>query len=151
MVHVKKRLIKLVIFFLLVNLPFVTIIQIIGIDPFLDSFKNPDVYDFFLTNIYSAYTDNEQGKYLLIQKSAHPNFSVENNDTILYCNDGGKTACDKVYQINCVGSVKTYAVTDETSIYETQIYGKVLGFVDNNPWNMLSIKIWDISTHLINF
>lgn len=127
----------------------------IGIDAFLDSFKNPKVYDFLVTDIYSTYTDTGQEKYILLQKTSHPNFSIENGDTILYCNDKGKTACDKVHQINCIGTIKRYDITDENigeiPIYETQIYGKVLGFVDNNPWNILSIKIWDISTHTTNF
>ncbi len=152
---IKKRLIKLAIFVLIVNLPFITIIQIIGIDSFLDSFKNPDVYDFLATDIYSIYADTGREKYILLQKASYPNFSIENGDTILYCTNQGKTACDKVQQINCVGPIKKYDVmhknTSETPIYETQVYGKVLGFVDNNPWNILSIKIWEISTHIVNF
>ena len=152
---IKKRLLKLIIFAFLVNLPFITIIQIIGIDAFLDSFKNPNVYDFLTTDIYSVYTDIGQEKYILLQKSSHPEFSIENGDMILYCNKQGKTACNKVYQINCIGAIKRYDIIDgnmgETPIYETQIYGKILGFVDNNPWNILSLKIWGISTHTANF
>jgi len=150
---IQKRLIKLIIFFLIINLPFVTIIQIIGIDAFLDSFKNPNLYNFLATDIYSTNTNTEE-KYVLLQKSSCPTFSIDNGDTILYCTDQGKTACTKVNQIKCTGPIKRYETIDENAdqnpIYETQIYGKVLGFVDNNPWTILSIKIWEISTHTAN-
>lgn len=129
--------------------------QIIGIDAFLDSFKNPDVYDFLAADIYSTYTDTEQERYILLQKTSHPKFSIEDGDTILYCTSQGKTAYNKVQQINCIGTIESYDVIDEKMgeipVYETQVYGKVLGFVDNNPWNILSIKIWEISTHIIDF
>lgn len=35
-------------------------------------------------------------------------------------------------------------------IYENQIIGKVIGNVDNNLWNTISMKIWDISIHNLN-
>ncbi|MDH7517587.1 MAG: hypothetical protein QHH19_04505 [Candidatus Thermoplasmatota archaeon] len=155
MKRLTKTLLKLIIFSTLLNLPLLTIIHIIGIDAFLDSFENPDVYHVIATDIYSLYINTGQEKYILLQKASHPRFYVKNGDTILYYNNEGKTACNKVYQINSAGTIKTYDVTGEnigeTPIYETQIYGKVLCFIDSNPWNILSIKIWEISTHTTNF
>ena len=98
----------------------------------------------------------DEGDYVIIQKSSHPDFSVEQQDMILYYKNTGEEAYQRVEQINCIGAIKKYQLACENNfcvkenIYEQQIIGKVVSIIDNNLWNVISMKIWDVSIHRLN-
>jgi hypothetical protein len=150
-----KNVIKFFIFISLVSLPFITITQILGMETFLDSFENPTYYICLQDkdNTFGLNTKNEE--YLIIQKSSHPEFNIKKSDSIIYCKINGDIACNKIYNINNIGATKRYYTTGENDIasqpiYDSQIIGKVITVIDNNIWNFISIKIWDVSIHNIN-
>jgi signal peptidase I len=151
-----KSIIKLCIFVSLVNLPFITITQLIGIDAFLDSFETPEQYMYLQGDGHSMEPNIADGDYLVLQKSSYPSFSVNEGDIILYFKEDGGTACHRVYSINSIGAVKRYQTVGDNNdfadkpIYENQILGKVVGVIGNNLWNEISIKIWDLSIHNLN-
>ncbi|MCJ2533974.1 MAG: hypothetical protein LN364_01925, partial [Candidatus Thermoplasmatota archaeon] len=61
-----RDIMKFCTFIALVNLPFITMAQFIGIDVFTDSFENPESYQYFKSSKIDLGTIN-QG-YLVIQK-----------------------------------------------------------------------------------
>jgi signal peptidase I len=151
-----KSIIKLFVFISLVNLPFITIIQMVGMGAFLDSFENPECYMYLSAGGHSMEPNIRDGDYIILQKSSYPSFSVNEGDVVLYCKEEGGIVCHRVYSISYIGSVKRYHTVGDSNdfadkpIYENQILGKVVGAVGNNLWNMISMKIWDISIHNLN-
>lgn len=124
----QKRIINILSFIIIVNIPFAVMVQCIGFDTFVDSFENPDSY------IYLP-----EGRYL-IQKPTHPDFSIGQEDKVLYCdNENGKLFC------------QTYAVTESNNKSHVQVIGKVVSILDeNNTLIKLSMNIWDFSIHKLN-
>ena len=151
-----KRAIKLCIFLSLANLPFITATQLIGIGTFLDSFENPEMYYYIQGNGYSMEPTITDGNYILLQKSSHPSFSVEQGDVVLYFKDNGARICHRIHHISAIGPFKRYHTMGDNNnlcdkpIYEYQIIGKVVGIIDNNIWNKISMDIWDIAIHEFN-
>jgi len=151
-----KNIIKIGVFIAIANLPFITITQLVGIETFLDSFENTDYYIYVSTNGQTKGTTIDEGDYVIVQKSSHPEFSVEQQDIILYYTNTGEELYQRVEQINCVGTIKRYQVASENNfyteetIYENQVIGKVVSIIDNNLWNVISMKIWDMSIHNLN-
>jgi len=86
-----KKPIKLFILFIIISLPFVTITQMIGMDTFLDSFENPDQYLCFQDNGDWFGVKTEESKYIIIQKATHPDFTIEDSDSIIYFKINGET------------------------------------------------------------
>jgi len=151
-----KTILKICIFILIANLPFLTLAHITSMDTFLDSFENPEDYICLNSNSKLLHSTNTKEGYLIIQKTSHPDFKIEESDTIIYIKKEGGLACSRVYHYSYIGPTKKY-FTDNTDdkisfnpVYEPQIVGKVVKIVDNNIWNSISIKIWDISIHDLN-
>ena len=151
-----KQAIKICIFISLANLPFLTIAHMTSIETFLDSFENPDDYICLKSNSNLLQSTANNGEYIIIQKSSHPDFKIKENDNIIYIKDKGGLACNRVHHSSYIGSMKKYYTTDENKkisynhIYEPQIVGKIVNIVENNLWNSISMKIWDISIHALN-
>ena len=149
-----KIAIKLCVFLLFVSIPFISITQMMGLDTFLDSFENPDYYICVEDNggLFGSTTNNE--KCVIIQKSSHPDFKVSENDYVVYVENGGDLTCNRVHQITSLGTMKKYNLEGiegkSSSIFESQILGKVIDTIDNNIWNLITIKIWDTSIHNLN-
>ena len=149
-----ENIIKTCVFIAIANLPFITVTSQIGIDTFIDSFENPQYYQCLKNTIIKEKSNTEEtGKYLLVQRPSHPQFTLTENDIIIYHNDEEEIHCDKISYINHITSLKKY-YTDSyhttTPIYEQQIIGKVIGSIDDNIWNTLSIKIWDATIKNLN-
>ena len=152
---ITKDIVKISVFILLVSLPFITITQTIGIDTFLDSFEHPEYYTYLQEEdiLFGSKTNNDE--YIIIQKSTHPDFNIETSDSIIYFKSNGDIVCNEVFQINSIGGIKRYYTTEENDItnrpiYDGQIIGKVISAVDDNIWNLISLKVWDTSIHNIN-
>lgn len=147
-----KDILKIVSFIVLINLPYLTISQVIGVDNFLDSFHDPGEYRYVKSSAMDI-QDVTEG-YLIIQKSSHQEFSVGVGDSVFLIDEGG-LACRSVYQIDTDNMKRYYTVSfaDEVylePIYEYQIIGKVVGVVEDNIWNSISLKLWDISINNLN-
>ena len=149
-----KNALRFFIFIALAISPFITVTNILGLNMFLDSFEKPEYYLCIKNNNYLFGTlANEQ--YIILQKSSHPNFNVKNNDEIIYFGNNGNVLCRKVSEINFINTKeKIYLVSYKHSqkeiIHDNQIIGKIVKIVDDNIWNSISIKFWDISIHNLN-
>lgn len=151
---VLKDIIKICAFIIIANLPFITITQIIGMETFLDSFDNVESYQYFKGSLLDR--DDLDSKYVVLQKSTHPEFSILTGDEIFYLKDEGGLMCRKVYSINNQGSTNRYYIinfegdANDEPVYKSEILGKVVSVVDNNIWNALSLKAWDVSINNLN-
>jgi hypothetical protein len=151
---VVKDIIKICAFIAIANLPFITITQLVGMDTFLDSFNNVQSYQYFKGSILDR--DDLDNKYIVLQKSSHPKFSILTGDEIFYLKDEGGLMCRKVYNISRRGSTNKYYTinfegnANDDPIYESEVIGKVISVVDNNIWNALSLKVWDVSINNLN-
>ncbi|UCC20505.1 MAG: hypothetical protein JSV62_04235 [Promethearchaeota archaeon] len=156
-IKIKKEFIeitKILVFILLLSMPFITIINITGVDIFLDSFKNPESYCYFKSSNEIKGIKNQDKSYLIIQNIVHPDFDIQKNDVILYCNLKGEIIYSQMIQINGVDYFKKYYIDEENainnSILNCQIVGKIIKKVESNIWNYLSLSLWEISTDYLN-
>jgi len=151
-----KTIIKPLIVLVIISLPFVTVTNILGIETFLDSFENPESYICLQDDGNWFSTKTTEQKYVIIQRSSHPEFTIEDNDEIIYCKSNGEIDCNKIKQEQYhLSSIKRYYAVENNKltgerIFESQIIGKVVKIIDENPWNSLSIKLWEISIHNLN-
>ena len=148
-----NNVLKIFVFIALVNLPFITITQLIGMDVFIDSFENPESYQYFKSSKMDI--DPVIQGYLVIQRYSHPHFSVSSGDILFYLKDEGGLMCSPVSRVSSGSMKKYYVVTfdeekDAAPIYDYQIIGKVVNSFDNNAWNKLSLTIWDSSINNLN-
>jgi hypothetical protein len=149
-----KALGKIGAFVVLANLPFLTMTQLMGMEPFLDSFQQTEFYQYFKSN----YLDIKgiDNSYIILQKSSYPDFSIVPGDDIFYLKDEAGLLCRKVYHVSYAGPLKRYYTLQFNGdlclepVYQYQIIGKVIGIVDNNAWNTLSLKVWDMSINNLN-
>ena len=139
---------------MIANLPFLTVVQLLGIDVFLGSFRQPDAYQCVST--YDVSNGVQPNRYLLLETPSNQHFLIQNGDTILYRTGEGAVRCEPVRNIALrQGTILYYTTTavkgDMTGpIYETQILGKVTGTIDDNIWNAFCLQIWDFSIQNLN-
>jgi hypothetical protein len=151
-----KNLLQILVFISIASLPFISMTNILGIETFLDSFENPEAYICFKDRNQISGIQTNQESYIIIQISDHPSFVLEESDSILYYEMNGKIVCTKIHEIAGIGTSRKYYIEEneesfkEYPIYENQIIGKVVKVVDNNIWNELSIKLWEISINNLN-
>jgi hypothetical protein len=148
-----KEIVKILVFVALVNLPFITMTQLLGVDGFIDSFTNHNYYQYYKTDELAL--DNPHQSYIIIEKATHPDFSIQTGDKIFYVADEGGLSCRSVDHITTVGFLEKYYVvnfqnTIEKPIFKSQILGKVIGTIDDSMWNSVSLKIWDLSINNLN-
>jgi hypothetical protein len=148
----QKNIIKLCVFILIGNLPFLTLTNLLGVEIFLDSFDNPDDYQYIKPENVGLQTMT--GKYIVVQKSSHPDFSLLTGESIFYIKDEGGLLCQRIYRISDQGSLKKYYTLsfdgDTEPIVEQEIIGKIIGTIDDNLWNALALEFWDISIKNLN-
>lgn len=149
---IKRDVIKLIAFITLVNLPFISLTQILGSDIFFDSFENPNSYHYFKNNIIDTIPD----KYFVLQKSSHPDFSMSAGDKIIYLAEDGNILCNSIMSIKSKNSDHNlYSIyfpgeSEEEQISEYEIIGKIINNIDDNIWNKISLKLWDASINSLN-
>jgi len=144
-----KNIIKICIFISLASLPFITMTQLIGMSAFLDSFENPDCYVCMQDQENSLGIGTNNRDYIIIQRSSHPEFEVEDTDFVLYYDFNGELTCNRIDSISTINAIDRYEITDQL-IYPQQIVGKVINVVDDIIWNSISITIWDTSINSLN-
>ncbi|KYK22213.1 hypothetical protein AYK25_07360 [Thermoplasmatales archaeon SM1-50] len=142
------------VFFLIVNLPFLTITHVFGIETFIDSFKYPNSYQFIKIDKIS-FLDANAG-FILLEKANHQGYNIQENDIILYY-----TTHDTIQQkiinktvsengVNKYYTLTSYTTDSNTIVYEYQIIGKIKGNFDDTIWNTLCIYMWHFSIEKLN-
>jgi len=151
-----KKIIKILIFIIVAALPFISLTNMVGMDIFLDSFENPESYICLKNSDKIIELEDNNKEYIIIQKSTHPDFNIDTSDIVVYFSFEGDILCSEINEINAIGSFKRYQISDhqsenkETQIFQNQIIGKIVKTLEDNPWNTLLIKMWDISIHNLN-
>ena len=147
-----KKLSEFLIFVSVVSIPFIIATNTLGFDTFLDSFENPDAYLSIRNSDTISGITTEQEKYIIVQKINHPDFEIQEEDTILYFSFDGELFCNKIYEINGVGTFKRYYISEENEslVFNSQIVGKVIKVLDENLLTDISLNIWDISISKLN-
>lgn len=157
MKKIVKKAVKIFIFLLIVNLPFLTMSSMLSLDVFLDSFENPEQYIFIENDQQIIESNVNEGDYILIQKASHPSFEVNEKDIIIYYEYNSGLVCNKVYQTHYLGATRRYYIENnngeitDNPVHDAQVIGKVINFIDDTIWNQLSIKLWDASINNLNF
>ena len=147
-------LLKICTFFALVNLPFITMTGLIGLDEFTDSFENPESYQYFKTNKIDL--GPTYSGFIVVQKPSHPDFSLRAGDEIFFYKDEGGLMCRSISHIQEGNKLNKYYImnfngdVDDEPIFDSQIIGKIVSVVDNNAWSTLSLKMWDASINNLN-
>jgi hypothetical protein len=150
-----RKTLIFVAFVLISCLPFIYITELISLELFLDSFENSQNY-VCIQDKNNEFETSTFGDYIIIQKSSHPDFQIEESDYIIYCDFEGEISYTKVSHINSIASVKRYHVEGEESeneqciLFQNQIIGKILEIIDDNFINSISMKIWEISINNLN-
>lgn len=151
-----RNIIEFIAVLTIISSPFIGITNLIGIETFLDSFEKPNDY-IYLKNFNEFLLKNVKNpSHLIIQKTKNPETEIKESDTVLYSTFTGDIACDKIYNIKSIGTIKKFEIENSFSkenheeIYEEQIIGKVVRIVEDNVINDLLIKIWSGSINNLN-
>jgi hypothetical protein len=148
------RIIKICVFFLIANLPFLTLINLFGIDTFIDTFRHPTAYQTIKTDTIPQFTT--QSEYILLKKPHHQNYSIEINDILLYYTTQETFVKERVSSIVSTNGINRYYTVARNNpssngpIFEDQILGIIQAEYDSNLWNNLCIQLWDLSTENLN-
>jgi hypothetical protein len=150
----QKTIIKTSIFLIIATIPFISAASQMTMEQFLDSFENPEHYISIQNDNLIKSASQKEG-YMIIQRSSCPDFEIKENDEIIYFESDGEIKCSTVIHSSKIGTIKHYYTinqdhTEEESVYENQIIGKVIKTMDDNLWNTISIRTWDISIHQLN-
>jgi len=151
---IPKTLLVLGGFFILANIPFLTMSYILGMETFLDSFEHPSSF-LYLKN-EQIHPLQPQTRYLILEKPSSDDFSIEEGDMILCYTTTHQLQQHIVSEIGCEDGGKTYyASTSATEpsdarIYESQIVGKITGEMKETLWNSLCLSFWDVSINHLN-
>jgi hypothetical protein len=154
MKKIGKKIIKLTLFIIIANLPFLTMSQLLGINTFLDTFKHPDSFLYIKGDKLGLSEKNPT--YYVLQKQTNGNPSICEGDSILYRTTANTLHCNIVYDIKTQQGTATYYTTNANEntldgpIFQSQILGKVTGTIDDNIWNALSLQVWDLSRANLN-
>jgi len=151
----KRDVIKIIIIFSILFLPFLHITDLISMEIFVDSFENPEHYLCIESEnlLYSSKTD--QCDLIIILKSSHPEFKINKGDNIIYFSDEGTIESCKIIDIKTFAEKEKYYKQKKENfnnypIFEEQIIGKILKSLDNNIFNSLSVTIWEASINNLN-
>lgn len=150
-----KKIIQFLIFTLIVSLPFVNMTYTLGLETFLDSFEKPEAYLCLKNSDKITGIEASDEIFFIIQRKNHPDFNIQESDTVIYCKINGDISCSKIFDVKGVGIYTRYYVEDKIKnedkpIFKNQIIGKVIKQIDKNIWNQLLIKLWELSIHNLN-
>ena len=141
-------------FFILANLPFLTMSYFLGVENFLDSFEHPSSF-LYLKN-EQIQTFHSQGGYLILEKPSSEDFFIEEGDMILCYSTTHRLEQHLVSRIQSENGVTTYYAStsapepDDAPIHNSQIVGKISGTMKETLWNSLCLYLWEISINHLN-
>lgn len=145
---------KFSVFFIIVNLPFLTVTYLFGVETFIDSFKYPNSFQFIKTDNI-PHLDMNAG-FILYEKANHEGYMIQERDIILYHTAQDILQQSMVYRIVSENGVNRYYViasdNDDlnTIVNEHQIIGKIKGRFDDTIWTIFCMYIWDLSVDNLN-
>ncbi len=148
-----RTIIKLCGFFIIANLPFLTISQLVGIETFLDSFQHPN--SFYYIKNEKVYNIDPTAGYIILEKPPYQMSAIREGDSIL-CHSIKNTLQQRIVsQIKTEEGITTYYTnsytdTSDAPIHESQIIGKIIGTSEDNIWYALCLQVWDLSIDKLN-
>ena len=157
-----KDMTRILLFLAVANLPFITIVQVTGLDIFLDSFENPSYY-LYLEYNNSIGNMETKHSYIIVQKSSHPDFSIKKGDILLYqqyINGKDETGGYRIYceyyadYTEHIEGIPNTLFHSKLNVSRTnrdsRVIGKIVGIAEYDPWHGIAIKAWDISINNLN-
>ena len=145
---------KFCVFFLIANLPFLTVTFLFGIDTFVDSFKYPNSYVYIKNNQIDN-LDTTQG-YILLEKPTHHGYIIKEGDTILYQTKTETVQRTVIHATTSENGLRSYYTRNQNKeeidgpVHDYQIIGTIKGKFEDNIWNKLCIQIWELSINNFN-
>lgn len=145
---------KFCVFFLIVNLPFLTVTSLFGIDTFIDSFKYPNSYVYIKNNRIDIF-DTTPG-YILLEKPTHQGYTINEGDTILYQTKTETVQRTVIQATSSENGLRRYYTMNQNKedidgpVHDYQIIGTIKAKFEDNIWNSLCIQIWEISINNLN-
>lgn len=144
----KSTLLKSIACIIILSLPFITLLQTLGPDSLLDSYRHPTRSHFLKGSTLDLPDVSE--RYLVTEEPATG--TLKEGDTVLYHSvDGmhsGTVSALSDDQGTMVCLVST-GITDHI-IPTSDIVGRVHGSLDDNPWSLLTLQVWDLTIHTLN-
>ncbi len=150
----RKNLYTITLFFLIVNLPYLTITCSMGTEFFFETFEQPDNYKYI--HCTPKLTNQHSHTYLLIQKPTAEHYHLQEGDHVCYITDTGFLATKQISCININTPTPKYYLHTTTenqeleTIYHHQILGKVITTIDENIWTTISLDLWEASRQNLN-
>lgn len=143
MTHYLTTILKTLLGFTILCLPFLILTAALGPDTLLDSYQHPDQYH------YLPDATPLTQRYLLI-KDLDTQGTLQEGDAILYQDDDG-AHCATVCAIIPPPTNLVYIAADTTqAISPHDILGRITGSLDRTPWSQLALQIWDLTAHTLN-
>ena len=151
--NLSRTILKACGFFLIANLPFLTVTQLIGVDTFIDSFHHPSSF-LYMKNKTLNSKDTSVG-YIILEEPTYEGFSIKEGDRILYYTMKDSLQQTIIYQVKSEKGATIYYTTSTSEgtnglIYEHQIVGKIIGTSQDTIWSTLCLQLWDLSIRNLN-
>lgn len=143
-----STLLKSIACILILSLPFITLIQNLGADTLLDSYRHPTQYRFMKSS--TLHLPELSERYLITEEPTTG--ALKEGDTVLYHTFDGlhsgtvSALSDSQGTLFCLVST---GITDHI-VPSSDIIGRVQGSLDDNPWSLLTLQIWDLAIHTLN-
>jgi hypothetical protein len=133
---------------IIISLPFITLITCLGADTFLDSYRHPNQFTYRKNTAPNPLDTNAA---YLITEDATPT-TLHQGDTILYRTlDGIQTGTISALATSHGTLVCLVASnTNDTIIHPWDIVGRITATLHDDPWTLLTLHLWDLTTHTLN-
>jgi hypothetical protein len=146
-------ILKITAFFIIANLPFLTVAHLIGIDTFIDSFNHPTTYSYLKNQ--DIHLMNPSIRYIILEKPSHQAPVIKEGDSILCHTIKDNIQQRMVSQIQTKQGITIYYTTSSTDssntqVYDSQIIGKIVGTSEDNLWYTLCLQFWELSREKLN-
>lgn len=122
----KKTILQVAMIFFVVNLLFLSAVSSVGLQVFIDTFEQSENYVF----VKNHSIDSEE-ELLIVMNSNHPDFSKEQNATLLRI----KASQSGPY---------------DTSYSSHSDIGKVVGSMNDDVFSKIIFSLWEASTETLN-
>jgi hypothetical protein len=140
--HTVKTILSSAVCIIICSLPFVTLAATLGVDTLVDSYRNPNHYH------YTTSTDTKStARYLITQTIPQTNI-LHKGDTILYESENGPQSGTITAITNPDNLI--YATGLATPIHPREIIGRVTASLTQDPWSLLTLQLWDLTTQTLN-
>lgn len=137
----KRTLLGCILCVIISSLPFVTLATSLGIETMVDTYQHPDHYHYLKDTQPSA-------SYLILQDVPETDL-LQKGDTILF-QDNDNIKQGIITAINTNTDVVYTTTGLITPIHPHEILGRLTASLTPNPWTLLCLQLWDLTTHTLN-